>query len=238
MSDRGRMPGPRHPLCRAPARRIRRRQQRSASTAPRSSSAAKKGYRRTSNNAVAQEYRALRTHWQDPSGRPAAAEQTRLQLPARQPLAALARISLTRFTQLLARRQEQTAPLQAMIEGTPGITVPALRPGEDWNGYAPLFRLELPRSRAFSQHLAARGVPNSVASSALPPVTSGPCSRRTCRPACATRRGSSTTLWLSPSATATAMTRSPATPTSLPRRHADGQPEPGPGLPGHDIRGY
>ena len=138
----------------------------------------------TSNNAVAQECRALRTHWQDPPDGQPPLSRLGYNYRLAEPLAALARISLTHFTQLLARRQEQTARLQAIIEGTPGITVPALRPGEDWNGYAPLFRLELPRSRAFSQHLAARGVPNSVGTFGLAacdqrpmfaPYVSAPC---------------------------------------------------------------
>jgi len=116
----------------------------------------------TSSRAVAQACRALRTHWQDPPDGEPPLGRLGYNYRLAEPLAKLARTGLTHFPQLLARRQEQTARLHAIIEGTPGITVPTLRPGEDWNGYAPLFRLDLPRPRAFSQHLAARGVPNSV----------------------------------------------------------------------------
>jgi dTDP-4-amino-4,6-dideoxygalactose transaminase len=121
----------------------------------------------SSSDEVAQECRALRTHWQDPPDGQPPLSRLGYNYRLAEPLAALARTSLAQFTQLLARRKQQTARMQAMVTGTPGITVPAPRPGEDWNGYAPLFRLHLPRPRAFSQHLAACGVPNSVGSFGL-----------------------------------------------------------------------
>ena len=138
----------------------------------------------TKSTAVAQECRALRTHWQDPPGGQQPLSKLGYNYRLAEPLAALARTSLTQFTQLLARRQAQTARLQAMLAGTPGITVPDLWPGEDWNGYSPLFRLEFPGPRAFSQHLAACGVPNSVGTFGLTacdqrplfaPYVSAPC---------------------------------------------------------------
>ncbi len=138
----------------------------------------------TDSTALAQECRALRTHWQEPPDDQQPLSKLGYNYRLAEPLAALARTSLTHFTKFLARRKEQTAWLQATIEGTPGITVPNLLPGEDWNGYSPLFRLELPRPRAFSQHLAARGVPNSVGTFGLAacdqrplfaPYVSAPC---------------------------------------------------------------
>jgi perosamine synthetase len=138
----------------------------------------------TNSTAVAQECQALRTHWQDPPDGQQPLSKLGYNYRLAEPLAGLARTSLTRFTQLLERRQEQTARLQAMIVGTPGITVPDLRPGEDWNGYSPLFRLELSRPRAFSQRLTSCGVPNSVGTFGLiacdqrplfAPYVSAPC---------------------------------------------------------------
>ena len=59
-----------------------------------------------------------------------------------EPLAAIAAANLARFP-LLARRQQQTAALTATLAGCPGFAVPpAVR--EDWNGYSPLVRLDLP----------------------------------------------------------------------------------------------
>jgi dTDP-4-amino-4,6-dideoxygalactose transaminase len=116
----------------------------------------------TSSSEAAQACRALRTHWQDPPDSQPPLSRLGYNYRLAEPLATLARTRLAQFKRLLACRQERTARLQAMIEGTPGITLPALRPGESWNGYAPLFRLDLPRPRAFSQRLATCGVPNSV----------------------------------------------------------------------------
>ena len=138
----------------------------------------------TNSSSLAQECRALRTHWQEPPAGQQPLSMLGYNYRLAEPLAALARISLTHFTRFLARRQEQTARLQGIVEGTPGISVPKLLPGEDWNGYSPLFRLDLPRPRDLSQCLAARGVPNSVGTFGLvacdqrplfDPYVSAPC---------------------------------------------------------------
>jgi perosamine synthetase len=138
----------------------------------------------TDSAALARECRALRTHWQEPPTDQEPLSKLGYNYRLAEPLAALARTNLTHFTKFLTRRREQAARLQGIIEGTPGITVPKLLRGEDWNGYSPLFRLELPRPRALSQHLAARGVPNSVGTFGLAacdqrplfaPYVSAPC---------------------------------------------------------------
>jgi perosamine synthetase len=120
------------------------------------------GFLLTDDDQLAAYARAYRTHWQTPPpGEPPLARLGHNYRLA-EPLALIARANLARFDDLLAHRRDQTALLTSLVGDTPGISVPASRPEESWNGYAPLTRLSLPRPRAFSEHLAACGVPNSV----------------------------------------------------------------------------
>ena len=116
----------------------------------------------TSDTIVAQQCRALRTHWQVPPNGELPMGRVGYNYRLADPLAALARESLAEFGRLLERRQQQTRALLDLVNGAPGITAAAADPEEEWNGYSALFRIDLPHPRAFSEHLANCGVPNSV----------------------------------------------------------------------------
>jgi len=116
----------------------------------------------TGDEAVAQHCRALRTHWQDPPGGQLPMSSLGYNYRLAEPLAELAIASLARFPGYLDRRKKHTAFLAAALAELPGFAVPDPQPGEDWNGYSPLFRLSLPGPREFCQRLAACGVPNST----------------------------------------------------------------------------
>lgn len=116
----------------------------------------------TNDDLVAQQCRALRTHWQAPPRGELPMSGLGYNYRLAGPLVTVARESLAEFSQLLNRRKEQTNVLQGLAGNAPGITAVTPDPEEDWNGYSALFRLDLPRPRAFSEHLAACGVPNSV----------------------------------------------------------------------------
>jgi len=128
------------------------------------------GYLLTDDPGLAGRCRAYRSHWQTPPpGQPPLAELGHNYRLA-EPLAALARANLDRFDQLLARRRHQAGLLLPLLDGAPGVVALHPRPGEEWNGYSPLARLTLPAPRRFCEHLAARGVPNSVGTFRLVPT--------------------------------------------------------------------
>jgi perosamine synthetase len=106
--------------------------------------------------------RAFRSHWQTPpfGEEPLSRIGHNYRLAA--PLAALASSRLAGFEQALAQRRAQAQTLDDLLSGIPGLIPVRPRADEDWNRYAPMHRIALPRPRAFLQHLAAHGVPNSV----------------------------------------------------------------------------
>jgi len=112
--------------------------------------------------------RALRTHWQTPPAGEAPLTRLGFNYRLAEPLAAIARVNLARFDQLLARRQHQTT----LLTGVPWIDI--LTGAQGWNGYAPLARISLPHPRGFSEHLAALGVANSVGTYRLTPCDQRP----------------------------------------------------------------
>jgi perosamine synthetase len=130
------------------------------------------GFLLTRRQEVAEHARAFRSHWlpAPPGQAPLSRLATNTRLAA--PLAAIARANLARFPSLLQRRRTQTRHLQQALEQTPGLTplTPAGQAGEEageagggeWNGFSPLLHIDLPRPRAFAEHLARRGVPNST----------------------------------------------------------------------------
>lgn len=118
------------------------------------------GIIRTADPALASRCRAYRTHWQDPPPGQAPLSALGNNYRLAEPLAAIARANLARFPALLERRRQQTRLLSGLISAAPGIRVLPAEP--EWNGYAPLARVGLPRPREFSRHLAGLGVPNST----------------------------------------------------------------------------
>lgn len=123
------------------------------------------GFILTDNRDYAALCRAFRGHWLTPPA--GQAPQSRLGHNYRlaEPLAALALANLHRFDERLNLRIRQTSQLLANLSQTPGLTT--LAAPEGWNGYAPLWHLDLPRSREFCQRLSALGVPNSIGSFGL-----------------------------------------------------------------------
>ncbi|ROO51621.1 dTDP-4-amino-4,6-dideoxygalactose transaminase [Micromonospora sp. Llam0] len=91
-----------------------------------------------------------------------------------EPLAAVARANLARFDALLARRRRQAGLLRELLSGTPGIEVVDVSAEQQWNGYSLLASVTLPAPRAFCEHLARQGVPNSVGTFRLVPADRQP----------------------------------------------------------------
>ncbi|MFI0928656.1 DegT/DnrJ/EryC1/StrS family aminotransferase [Streptomyces sp. NPDC021012] len=79
-----------------------------------------------------------------------------------EPVAIIARGNLARFDELLALRRRQTRHLLDAVAHVPGLTPIPPDARLDWNGYAPLLRVELERPREFCARLAEQGVANSV----------------------------------------------------------------------------
>jgi dTDP-4-amino-4,6-dideoxygalactose transaminase len=132
------------------------------------------GFLLTTHPDLAEHAAAFRSHWQPaPAGQqPLSRLATNTRLAA--PLAALAAANLSRFPHLLALRRTQTRHLLAALHEVPGLTAQEPAAEEDWNGFAALLRLHLPNARAFSEHLAHQGVPNSVGSFRLVPCDTRP----------------------------------------------------------------
>jgi perosamine synthetase len=132
------------------------------------------GFLLTARREVAEYATAFRSHWlpapagQTPLGRLA----TNSRLAA--PLAAIALANLRRISHLVHLRQEQSRHLLDAVERTPGLTALSPAAGEKWNGFAPLLHIDLPNPRAFAEHLARQGVPNSTGSFGLVPCDTRP----------------------------------------------------------------
>jgi dTDP-4-amino-4,6-dideoxygalactose transaminase len=120
------------------------------------------GYILTSDDELAATCRAYRSHWTTPP--PGQPPLTRLGNNYRlaEPLAVIARANLARFDDLARQRHAQATRMLAEVAGTPGLTEVVPGPGEAWNRYSPLWRINLPDPRGFCRRLADRGVPNSV----------------------------------------------------------------------------
>jgi perosamine synthetase len=125
------------------------------------------GFILTSSDDLADRCRAFRSHWQAaPAGSLPMAElghnyrMTEIQ-------AMLARWNLARFEHLLNVRRTQTAALTSALPGTAALRWHSPGDREDWNGFSPVARLNLPRARELSRRLAEAGVPNSTGSFGL-----------------------------------------------------------------------
>jgi perosamine synthetase len=132
------------------------------------------GFLLTDRSNVAEYAAAFRSHWQPaPAGQaPLCRLATNSRLAA--PLAAIALANLRRFDDLLQLRRAQTHYLLDALENTPGLVALAPAAAEHWNRFAPLLHIDLPRPRAFAEHLAQRGVPNSTGSFRLVPCDTRP----------------------------------------------------------------
>ncbi|MFD8666274.1 DegT/DnrJ/EryC1/StrS family aminotransferase [Streptomyces microflavus] len=128
----------------------------------------------TASSTVAEHARAFRSHWQPtpPGEAPLGRLATNSRLAA--PLAALALANLRRLPGLVERRRAQTRYLLNALEQVPGLSALPPAKGEEWNGFSPLLHIAQPRSRAFAEHLAQQGVPNSTGSFRLVPCDTRP----------------------------------------------------------------
>ncbi|MQS17612.1 aminotransferase [Streptomyces kaniharaensis] len=142
------------------------------------------GFVLTDDPDLAARARAFRGHWLTPP--PGSHPQQQLAVNARlaEPLAALAQANLHRLPALLERRRTQGTYLLHALAGARGLT--PLRPATDetWNHYSPLLTIGLPRPRAFAEHLAQRGVPNSTGTFRLVPCDTRPMFTPSARPRC------------------------------------------------------
>lgn len=120
------------------------------------------GFVLTSDESIAARARAFRTHWQTPPAGQAPLASLGHNYRLAEPLAAIARANLSQVNKRVADRKAQTALLTALLDGTPGVQPAGPAPGEDWNGYSPIFRLAPGLGRRFCEYLAGEGVPNSV----------------------------------------------------------------------------
>jgi perosamine synthetase len=130
------------------------------------------GYLLTDHDRYAAAARSYRSHGlppPPPGYRPRVAHNYRLA----EPLALIARANLARFDELLARRQQQAALLRDLLTGASGVQ-PVDAPGHRWNGYSFLAEISVPQPRAFCEHLAGLGVPNSVGTFRLVPADRRP----------------------------------------------------------------
>ncbi|MCE0536045.1 DegT/DnrJ/EryC1/StrS family aminotransferase [Kineosporia rhizophila] len=153
------------------------------------------GFLLTRRREIADHARAFRSHWlpAPPGQAPFSRLATNTRLAA--PLAAIAHANLTRFPDLLQRRRTQTRHLQQALDQAPGLIplTPAPQAGdterepwaEQWNGFSPLLHIDLPRPRAFAEHLARLAVPNSAGTFGLVACDTRPFARtppgRLCR---------------------------------------------------------
>ncbi|MFC5186808.1 DegT/DnrJ/EryC1/StrS family aminotransferase [Actinomadura harenae] len=132
------------------------------------------GFLLTAHREVAEHAAAFRSHWAPPP--PGQAPMSRLASNTRlaAPLAALAAANLQRFPSLVEHRRAQVRYLLHAARDAPGLAALSPGPGEEWNGYSALLRINLPRPREFAVHLAAQGVPNSTGTFGLIPCDARP----------------------------------------------------------------
>jgi perosamine synthetase len=135
------------------------------------------GFLLTSDATVAARAAAFRNHGLTAApGHPA---QTTLGLNYRlaEPLAAIARASLSDLTAAVSERRRQTSLLTSLVGDLNGLAPIHPPPGEEPNGYAALWRIRWPEPRLFCEHLAATGTVNSVGSFGLRAASAAPACR-------------------------------------------------------------
>ncbi|MEV0535899.1 aminotransferase class I/II-fold pyridoxal phosphate-dependent enzyme [Kitasatospora sp. NPDC050463] len=142
------------------------------------------GFVVTDDADLAARARAFRGHWLTPP--PGERPQQHLAVNARlaEPLAALAHANLHRLPALLERRRAQSTHLLHALAGARGLTPIRSATDETWNHYSPLLSIGLPRPRAFADHLARIGVPNSTGTFHLIPCDTRPMFSGGARPPC------------------------------------------------------
>jgi dTDP-4-amino-4,6-dideoxygalactose transaminase len=132
------------------------------------------GFLTTNDPHLADQARAYRSHWQTAGNGKAPMFRLAHNFRLAAPLAAIGRRELARVDELLQQRIELTTLLLDLLHDVSQITPLPQPPGQRWNHYAPLMRLNVGRPRAFAEHLARTGVPNSTGSFGLVPLDQRP----------------------------------------------------------------
>jgi dTDP-4-amino-4,6-dideoxygalactose transaminase len=144
------------------------------------------GFLATDDPRVAEVARAYRTHWQTPPTGSAPLAELGHNFRLAAPLASVGCSELEILDATISHRIGLTTLLAELLAGVEQLH--PLMPGptrrQRWNHYAPLFRLDLPRPRAFAEHLSGLGVPNSTGTFRLIPLDRRPLFRDDAMGAC------------------------------------------------------
>lgn len=142
------------------------------------------GFLTTNDDEAAARARAYRSHWLTPPGEQRPLSRVAPNFRLAEPLATIGRRKLPQLDTRVQQRTEQATLLLGLLADLPQVrpvTVPA---GQRWNHYAALLHLELDRPRAFCEHLAEQGVPNSTGTFRLVPLDQRPMFASDTHPAC------------------------------------------------------
>ncbi|MGY0466708.1 DegT/DnrJ/EryC1/StrS family aminotransferase [Kitasatospora sp. cg17-2] len=142
------------------------------------------GFVVTDDADLAARARAFRGHWLTPPPGDRPQQHLAVNFRLAEPLAALAHANLHRLPALLERRRAQSTYLLRALAGARGLTPIHPATDETWNHHSPLLAIGLPRPRAFAEHLARIGVPNSTGTFGLVPCDTRPMFSGGARPPC------------------------------------------------------
>jgi perosamine synthetase len=144
------------------------------------------GFLTTGDDDLADRARAYRTHWLTPPRRQRPLTRIAHNFRLAEPLAAIGRRQLAHLNTLVQQRIDQTGLLLDLLADLPHARPAQVPAGQRWNHYAPLLHLRLDRPRAFSEHLADQGVPNSTGTYRLIPLDQRPMFTGDTPPTCTT----------------------------------------------------
>lgn len=144
------------------------------------------GFLTTNDDYCAARARAYRSHWLTPPGDQRPLSRLAHNFRLAEPLAAIGRRELLQLDSRVQQRTEQTSLLLDLLADLPHVRPAAVPAGQRWNHYAPLLHLDLDRPRAFCEHLAELGVPNSTGTFRLVPLDQRPMFASDTHPACTT----------------------------------------------------
>lgn len=142
------------------------------------------GFLATNDDDCAARARAFRSHWQTPPAGERPLSRIAHNFRLAEPLAVIGRRELARLDVLVRRRIDQVGLLTDLLAGLPQLRPAAVADGQRWNHYAPVLHLQLDRPRAFCEHLAAQGVPNSIGTFGLVPLDQRPMFTEDTPPGC------------------------------------------------------
>lgn len=143
------------------------------------------GFLTTNDDYCAARARAYRSHWQNPPGEQPLSRVT-YNFRLADPLAEIGRRELARLDLLVQQRIDQASLLMDLLADLPQLRPAIVPDGQRWNHYAPVLHLQFDRPRAFCEHLAEQGVPNSTGTFRLVPLDQRPMFANDTRPPCNT----------------------------------------------------